>query len=203
MGVTVPRLWPGSTIVCIASGPSLTQADVDDVRGKARVIVVNDNYQKAPWADVLYAADSEWWKLHQGVPSFAGLKYSVDQASLIYPEVQILQNTGKDGFDERPTALRTGQNSGYQAVHLAVHLGASLIVLLGYDMQDTRNHWHGEHPVPQDDHGAEWCAYFQTLVAPLSKLGVRVVNCTRQTALTCFPRMSLAEALSQPLEMAS
>src|SRR5678815_3029451 len=158
MGVTVPRLWPGSTIVCIASGPRLTQADVDDVRGKARVIVVNDNYQKAPWADVLYAADSEWWKLHQGVPSFAGLKYSVDQASWIYPDVQILQNTGKDGFDERPTSLRTGQNSGYQAIHLAVHLGASLIVLLGYDMRDTQNHWFGQQPIPQDDHGEEWCA---------------------------------------------
>ncbi len=54
----VERLWPDATVVCIASGPSLTQSQVDYCRGKARVAVVNNNWEKAPWADVLYGADA-------------------------------------------------------------------------------------------------------------------------------------------------
>jgi len=45
---SVPRLWPGETFVCLASGPSLTQADVDYCRGKARVIAIKDVLHLAP-----------------------------------------------------------------------------------------------------------------------------------------------------------
>ena len=67
----------GRPCVVVASGPSLTAEDVDYCRERAAVIVVNDNYKLAPWADVLYAADPEWWDLHQGAPSFQGDRKSV------------------------------------------------------------------------------------------------------------------------------
>ena len=56
---SVPKLWPNSTVVCIGTGPSLTQADVDLCCSQARVIAVNDAYRMAPLADVLYAADDK------------------------------------------------------------------------------------------------------------------------------------------------
>lgn len=191
----VPRLWPNSTIVCIASGPSLTPADVDFVRGKARVVVVNTSYKLAPWADVLYACDSRWWKWHSGAKDFRGLKFTL--TSPVYSGVQLLKNTGPAGLERKPHGLRTGRNSGYQAVNLAVHLGAVRVVLLGYDMQRTggKEHWHANHPSRMHSPLAQFRESFATMVDPLKKAGVTVVNATRETALTCFPRVPLEEAL--------
>jgi len=31
-------------------------------RGKVRCIIINDAYLLAPFADILYFADSHWWK---------------------------------------------------------------------------------------------------------------------------------------------
>ena len=54
----VSRLWPGSTVVCIGSGPSLTPEDVAYVRGKARVIAINRSVDLAPWIARAGDADS-------------------------------------------------------------------------------------------------------------------------------------------------
>ncbi len=195
----VPRLWPGSTVVCIASGPSLTQDDVDYVRDLARVIVINTSYQLAPWADCLYACDARWWKWYDGAKDFHGLKYALDPPARAYG-VTVLKNTGTAGLEVRPNGLRNGRNSGYQAINLAVHFGASRILLLGYDLQrapDGKVHWHGDHRQAMNVPLALFLPAFATLVQPLRELGVQVVNCSQRTALTVFPRMSLREALSE------
>lgn len=194
----VPRIWPGSTVVCIASGPSLTPEDVAYVRGKARVIVINTSYQLAPWADCLYACDARWWKWYDGAPDFHGLKYSIDPPSHTYGAA-VLKNTGTTGLEVRPNGLRNGRNSGYQAINLAVHLGARHIVLLGYDMQrgpHGKVHWHGDHRQAQNVPLALFLPTFATLVQPLRELGIGVINCSRESALTCWPRVPLREALS-------
>ena len=196
--VVVPRLWPGATIVCIASGPSLTQADVDSVRGKAKVIVINTSYLKAPWADVLYACDAKWWKWNKGAPSFHGLKYALTTESGRWPGVQVLKRGGTDGLSLKPTSLVTGSNSGYQAVNLAFHLGGPgcRIVLLGYDMQrgpKGEEHWHPDHPMKSRNPYKQWIRLFGTLVKPLQDKGVEIINCSRRTALECFPGRPLQE----------
>jgi hypothetical protein len=199
----VPKLWPNSTIVCIASGPSLTQADVDYVRGKCdAVIVVNNCYQLAPWADALYACDYRWWNEHRGVMAFKGLKYSLQRQSGKWKGVKVLQNTGPDGLERKPNGLKTGRNSGYQAMNLAFHLGAKRIVLLGYDMQYThgKSHWHGDHPWGGKPPVQSFRGMFRGIVGPLAKEGVSVVNCTRETSLDCFPLMALEEALPAQVE---
>jgi hypothetical protein len=195
--VMVPRLWPQGTIVCVGTGPSLTADDVEYVRGKAdAVIVVNDAYKLAPWADVLYACDSKWWDWHKGVPAFQGLKYTLQSRAAKWPGVQVLTHRGESGLDLDPSAVRTGKNSGYQAINVAVHLGARRVILLGYDMRGT--HWFGNHPDGSKPPFALCLTYFQTLVEPLHEAGVEVINCTRKTALTMFPQMTLQEALCPP-----
>ena len=196
--VTVPRLWPGSTIVCLGTGPSLMQADVDFVRGKARVIAVNDAYKLAPWADVLYACDSKWWGWHKGAPTFPGLKYTLQAPAVRWPGVQMLRNAGQLGLELRPDGVRTGQNSGYQAINLAVHLGAARILLLGYDMQG--NHFFGSHPDQSKPPFSICLERFKTLAPPLKAQGITVLNCTRKTALKCFPCVPLEQALATARE---
>lgn len=190
---SVPRLWPGETVVCVGTGPSLTPADVEACRGRARVIVVNNAYQIAPWADVLYAADEKWWAWHQGAPPFEGLKYTIDPQRRAWPGLTVLRNAGPLGLESNPTGLRTGYNSGYQAINLAVHFGASRIVLLGYDMMG--DHFFGSHPDKTRPPFAPCLRAFATLPAPLTAAGVEVLNATRRTALTAFPCVALETIL--------
>lgn len=195
----VPRIWPGETVVCMATGPSLIVEDVEYCRGRARVVAINDAYRLAPWADVLYAGDKKWWTWHKGAPGFSGLKYTLRrEVSKAFPDVVCLKVGGMKGIDDRPEYLRTGANSGFVALNLAVHLGASRIVLLGYDMQRGPNdegHWFGEHPNKSRSDYDRFLKFFPSVVDPLARLGVEVVNCTRETALTVFPRVALREAL--------
>jgi hypothetical protein len=185
------------TVVCVAGGPSLTKADVEFCRGKAFVIAIKDAIRLAPWADVLYACDAKWWQRYGDTVAFAGPKYTLEQTARQWATV--LRNTGDSGLEPDPTGLRTGKNSGYQAINLAVHQGATTIVLLGYDMApaaDGKHHWFGAHPWKTVPPYRLFLPFFDTLVKPLADLGIRVINASRQTVLTCFPRLSLAEALA-------
>lgn len=194
------RLWPGSTIVCIGNGPSLTPADVESCRGRARVVAINDAHRLAPFADVLWACDGRWWDHYRGVPEFAGLKFGLTVKKDKWPGVIRLPHTGREGID--PHGIRDGTNGGYQAIQVAVHLGASRIVLLGYDMQPGkagRDHWFGKHPAGVRSHQSPYDvfrAYFKGLRVPLKERGIEVLNCSRSTALDTFPKARLEDVLA-------
>ena len=196
----IPSIWQGETAVCIASGPSLTQADCDFVRGRAKVIVINTSYKLAPWADVLYACDARWWKWNKGAKDFKGMKYALERrAGTLYPDVRVLKQQAPHGLSDDPTAICTGKNSGYQALNLAYLFGAKRIVLLGYDMQKGPNgemHWHKEHPMRTPALYRQFMDRFATLEQPLKERGVEVINCTRSTALKVFPCQPLEEVFA-------
>jgi hypothetical protein len=199
--VPVERLWPGETVVCIGSGPSLTQDDVDYCRGKARVIAIKNVINMAPWADVLYGSGADaggqtWWSREGKNLTFPGLRYTLDPRAKQWASV--LGNGGECGLSPDPATVCTGSHSGYQAMNLAVHLGAKRIVLLGYDMQRTggQDHYFGAHPHSRELPYHLFLFRFPTIVEPLKALGISVVNASRQTALDLFPRQSLREALA-------
>jgi hypothetical protein len=209
---SVPRRWPGQTICCIAAGPSLTHEDCAAVHGKVPVIAVNSVVDAfAPWADVLYACDFRWWNWHKGARAFHGLKFTLSAAvGERWPDVTVLDNTGDEGLELQPTGVRTGKNSGYQAINVAVHLGASRILLLGYDLQvgpQDRRYCHPDHPIEELVPAAGLKRFkrrlegfrtrFETIVAPLAAANVEVWNCSRQTALRCFPCVPLEDALGR------
>lgn len=197
----VPTCWPGSTVVCIGTGPSLTAEDVAFCQGRAKVLAIKHAIELAPWADVLYSCGSDagkWWQRNgDSLRHYQGLRFTLDPAAARWATV--LRNTGFVGLESSPDGVRTGKNSGYQAINVAVHLGATRIVLLGYDMQTGAQdqdhyfgqHWHGGRVPLQAFRGL-----FDTLVAPLAALGVQVLNASRRTALESFPTCSLDEALA-------
>jgi hypothetical protein len=111
---SVPKLWPGETAALLATGPSLNQADCDYLRGRVKVIAINDAHRLAPWADVLYSSDRRWWSHYKGVPEFAGLKYGIGSSVgksnpfTKIPGITVLRNGGHEGLDPLPTSLRNG-----------------------------------------------------------------------------------------------
>lgn len=192
----VEQIADGRPVVCVGTGASLTAEDVAVCRDRACVLAVKDAVRLATWADVLYSGEIRWWRQYGPALTFAGARYTLE------PEAEdwatVLRNTGPLGLEPSPDGLRTGSHSGYQAINLAVHLGASRIVLLGYDMQATngQDHFFGAHPYEKRVRPYQWVSLFAELVAPLKSLGIPIVNASRVTAISCFPRQDLAEALS-------
>jgi hypothetical protein len=167
------------------------------------VAINNVGFLLAPWADILYSCDSAWWAHYADkVRHFAGERVTIDTKLHGRRDMTCLRKEAGEGLGRR--AIRTGCNSGYQAINLAYLRGATTIVLLGYDMQhgaDGRRHFHGDHPAPLGNFATGMpglCASkFPALASDLSAEGVRVLNCTRQTALSCFERAPLSEVLAQ------
>ncbi len=193
----VPRSWAGETAVILATGPSLCAADVTFCRGKARVLAIKDAIRLAPDADCWYGCDAKFWQYYGDRIAFDGPKYALDPGAAKW--AQVLRNTGCNGLSVDPTGLRTGKHSGAQAIGLAVLLGATRIVLLGYDLQaDAQGHEHFvKRPYSQSAPPfSAFLPWYETVVDPLRELGVEVINASRVSALKTFPRMPLAEALA-------
>lgn len=184
--------------VIIASGASLTDKDIQYVykrRHKCEIIVINDNYKKAPWADYLYFCDYQWYTWHKyNVDYFKGITATLAKGTKADWE---FKQGYEEGLSFHPSYLHTGKNSGYQAINLACLMGANNIFLLGYDMQytDGKKHWFGDHPVKGRDIFKDMIKCFDTMKPDLKRFGTRVINCTRDTALEAFPKRPINEVL--------
>jgi len=195
----VPKSWPGCTMAILGGGPSLTAEQVAAVSAAGcRILAIKDSIRLAPFADVLYACDAKWWKHYGPTLAYDGPKYALEAGAA--PWATVLRNAGYSGLELEPDGLRTGKNSGFQSIGLARHLGAKRILLLGYDMKPGpkgQHHWFGPHPyATADPPYRAFLDLFPTLVEPLKAAGVEVINCTPESALTCFPSASLADALA-------
>lgn len=184
--------WTGRTVVCLASGPSLTAEDCEKVREAGHpTIVTNTTFRLAPWADVLFGMDMKWWQLHHKEVSavFTGRKVSTSHAARAY---------GAESLAMVPWFTRT-LNSGEGAIVLAMAGHAKKIVLLGYDCQAPagKMHWFGAHPKGLGNGGSikKWPKHFANVARNAKNQGVFILNATRQTALTCFPLVDLEAAL--------
>lgn len=215
--------WRGATVACIAGGPSLTPAQVEACRERGlAVVAVNDAYLLAPWADVCYFADCRWWGWHREraeFKAFAGQKCSIEAnygscAQALIEAFEAEVESGAlywlrrfENMPQRPGARRglaTGGNSGQQAVNIAILAGAARILLLGYDMKlgpGGREHWFGNHPIPTQ------VAYFSTMIGGFRRLardieglGIDIINCSPDSALDCFRKEPLEQALARCVE---
>lgn len=192
--VQLERDWDGETVVCVASGPSLSREDIQYIKGKARVIAINDNYRLADFADILYGCDLKWWNWQEGVQEFTGLKMSQSVEACKKYDLRYIEGRNGGGLSTDPAFIHTGSNSGFQAINIAFLKGASKIILIGYDMQKTKgeSHWFGDHPDKIQSNYESWLPVFELI----KEQGlVEIINCSRETALTAFPRQPLRETL--------
>lgn len=209
----VPRLWPGETIAILGTGPGLEIGDCNYLRGKCRVIAVNSSWVMAPWADALYACDWKWWAEYwKGVREEfnpAGLcvtlgrnenmPHEEDDNLIRSINLKALKHTGRDGIETDPSGLRTGRNSGYQALNLAIHFGAKRILLLGYDLREVRGkkHFFGDYPKLSNNASLYpfFIEFFEGAKKQIKDLGVEVINCTEGSALKAFPLKHIRDVI--------
>jgi hypothetical protein len=151
-------------------------------------------------------------QVRQRFDEFQGARIKVEHpgdatAMLADPRVHLMRNNAhfSDGkapevraLSDRPDAVATGTASGYQAINIAYLAGATRILLLGFDARESagRKHWFGDHPEPTAVSWLQGLRYqFQQLANALKVRGIECINCSPDSALECFPKMTVKEAL--------
>ena len=196
------------TLVIVASGPSLDDHQVSLLNdSKVDIMVINDNYKLFPNAKFLFAADMRWWYEHyryvpdsisaytlKGNPEHLGKRLPGASNRLI--GIDFTHEFGL--YDDK---VHHGGNSGYMGLQLGRLFGYSKLILVGFDCQHTngKRHWFGDHDktkfTKNPDDVERWVESF----GKLSKLlyNIEIVNCSKETALTCFKRQDLLDTLNE------
>ena len=156
-----------------------------------------------PWADVLYGCDARWWDAHDGCMDFEGERWASHNNTLSSDDkietadkygLNLVRGGAEAGFSTDQSLIHYGDNSGFQAVNLAILFGSAYIVLVGFDMRHVsgRSHFFGDHPrgLFQRQEYESFARKFEP--APT---GVTIINATLNSALRCYPMMILEEAI--------
>jgi hypothetical protein len=182
--------------IIVATGPSRNNVDTRALRDVGITVAVNCGVFYAPWAKFLFAADAVWWRYYSAKIRW----YQGHRVSRSYRAPHIEQWRGKNW-------PRTGGNSGHMAIQYAVDQGARHIALLGFDQSKTggKAHCHIDHPKKTQEGArtnmanangiAAWPRLMAKTAADLRHRRIEVVNLSRQTALTCFPRLTVEQFL--------
>lgn len=178
--------FTGQTVVCIASGPSLTLHDVELVRQSGLpAVAVNRTITLVPFAWIWYFGDDR----------FADCYF---EDSKVSAEIWTCAPRAAQKYNLNLHKIRGPYNSGLRACQLAIELGASELILLGYDAQHTggRAHWHAnyQHGMGNALSFVKWPGQFAIFAKQIGG-SVSIINASRATALTCFPCVRLETAL--------
>lgn len=218
-------VWRGQRCFILGGGDSLAGFDFSRLKGE-RVIAINRAFEKAPFADILFAFDSRfyWWTVRGELPpdknglgggqeaarkfaAFEGLKVWLDlTGGKALPGVAFLSSRGTDGVPgELRDGIYDGGNSGYAALNLAIALGANPIYLLGFDMHgDGAGHqawFHGGYPTNQGDRVYQgFASHFEKIAPALDARGIKVVNLNPGSSLRCFEFGRFEDLSKQPAE---
>ena len=167
-----------TTWALIAPGPS---AKWDERLRGLKLGVVGCAYQLAPHADFIAASDRGWWAKYPEASKLSGRKFSM--------------STFPDTEKVALPFLGSVCNSGVLALECAKMLGATRILLFGFDMKGT--HFFGQYtnglrnttPLQRGNHMKQYDQWAR------SNKDIQVTNCNPRSALDCFPKASLDEVL--------
>ena len=196
--------WSGQVCVIVASGPSAKDEDLSKLKDKCKFIVINNSWELAPWAEVLYASDGRWWSRNERViREFAGLKYTQDRFAAQKWGLNLVAVT-KGNYDlaTEPGKIGVGGNSGFHAVNLACHFRPKRIVLVGYDMTSENGlHWHPDHPRgtlsnPREGSLKRWRRILDNVAPAIAGLGIECLNASAKSALEAYQKVPLMEAVN-------
>lgn len=196
--------WSGRTAVCIATGPSLTESQINRVKQSrlsdgCRVIAINEaglhQYQPlaAPWADIMYAADRALWSHYQ--PKFAGLRVSGEAVEDV-DTIPLKMLEPDEPMPREAGSVVSGGHSGFQAIGLALTLGVSRVVLLGFDCGagPARNcHTNRPEQFKRNVNMGAWAELYNRV--PREWPDVEVYNCSMISRITAFPKIELESIL--------
>lgn len=199
------REFDGQTVAIIGSGPSLATFDMGALDGR-RFIVVNSGCRRlrqvATDKDILYFTDNAWNENRPELaadwpgPVVCANRNAKARLRDAVRYIDVTELTARMGT--LPDA--TQASSGHIATSLAAVMGARKIVLMGFECRAVGGQTHGHTDYTQTDEFIfvqRFLPGWQDLSRALDRMGVDVVNCTPESALTCFRQGEWVEEMAR------
>lgn len=168
-------------------------------------MVVNRSYELAPWADILYGGDQNFWEQYPKAFGFVGLKVTSNEkvaARHNIHHVEYLRETDPNAHKmvfDRTGLVAHGGNTGFKAVNLSAQFKPRAMMLIGFDM--IGKHWHEDHAQPLKNPRPQtmekWRERLDAQAASLRDQGMEVVNCSEISLLASYRKMSVQAALQR------
>lgn len=197
----VPKIWEGERCYILGGGPSLADVDVTRLRGQ-HVIAVNNAFKLGDWIEFMFYGHCGFGVWHgAALRQFTGRKLTtcVYREQLEFTPL-VIRYSRKFGLSIEPNRLFWNRSSGACAVNLATLLGATEIVLLGYDMRriNGQNNWHNDHPVTEENKPDPYDSFLEpwpNIARGAKAIGVTIINATPNSNLTSFPIVEPGEVM--------
>jgi hypothetical protein len=187
--------WDDKPVAVIGGGLSLQNFNFETLRG-AHVLAVKGSLFDIPWADAVFGLDFNGDKL----ANVQSRIYWAVRDNHPFPQpsrnITILKRLDGQGLSDDPGVIYSGGTSGFGALQICIHKRAKQIVLFGFDY-DGSSHASSEKRRAQDAaNWAAWAEHFRVFVPYFTEHGVSVVNASPVSAITCFQRVALQDAVA-------
>lgn len=199
-------IWEGKDVFIIGGGNSLKTFDWSLLRNEY-TIGCNDAYTHgAKICKICIFGDAKWFKVHEKpLSDYAREKQLPDCAGIVFTSCPQLQHTTirwiwllvRKSRGLHTDALGWNDNTGAEAINLALILGAKRIYLLGFDMhlsEDGKSNWHPNNlDLPNPGNHLRHLKGYGRVAYDLKNRfpGREVINVTEDSSLNVFPKMNL------------
>ena len=203
-GDPVPEIYSGIPAVLLATGPSLSEEQIEYIRPlheqkSIAVFGLNDAYKWCDFLDVFYFCDPRWLDCNPDAADYGHGQIWTQDAGVgkKYANINRVKGGSGKGLCRVASEIHFGGNSGFQLLNLAWHFGIRKFYLLGYNMdvpKGMKQHMFGPHPkgLNQSNSYKNFVNSYNQ-ITPADK--ALITNCTYPTALTGFKQQPLEEAL--------
>ena len=229
----VPKLWGGGECWILGGGPSLpgqfgvpeeviqkvfdkelplnTYSPYMSAIHEKHVIGVNMAFKIGDWIDMVFWGDKKWYLNNRvELGEFKGLKVTCHphfaNGNFQKENVKsvVKDNAHPVGISSDPSKASWNSNSGAAAISVAANMGATKIVLVGFDMKlgaDKKQHWHSEYGIiqPREPKHLPFhrhLAGFPHIARDARHRGITIINACPDSEIVDFPKMSVADVLN-------
>ena len=200
----VPKMWRGATVYVLGGGSSLLEENLELIHDE-RVIGINDAFVLGDWVDMCWFGDPRWYTWNENeLLKYSGITTCCCEImrKVTSDKVHVLDRGKKMGLEERESFISWNYSSGGSGVNLASQLGASRIVLLGFDMKPDKEGqywWHDRHHVKEfsKDPYPRFIEAFEHIGNEARGMGIEIINSTMCSLIpeSFIPKKSLEEVL--------
>lgn len=191
---SVPREWPGARCYVLCGGASVFAQRETIARLSPPIIAVKHGAFLRPDADVAFFAGERAEVVAPPLlAAFRGRHVVVrGKGHPVFPSTakRVWRTTTHEQWSDDPTMV-AGYDAGTSAINVAMLFGATTIVVIGMDM--TGGHWFRDPavPVPPASDFERHLGPLPSLAADAVRKGVRIINASPISAVTCFERQPL------------
>ena len=171
---------------------------------RKKVIGINASFLLGRWVDYTFFADERFWQeyekevlQHPSIKVTCNARFDrVPIQGIVYLEKDTMK---RYGIHTNPSKISWNGNSGCAAISLANHLGAKRIFLLGFDMNGDvgKTHFHDEYYWQADKIPPfqRHLVGIEDIKQDADRLGIEIINCSPNSAIKIFKKMTYKEAL--------